>query len=540
MRASPILLSLTFLAACAAGGTVVEDPPGGGTAGTAGSSTAGSAGVPGKGGAAGSEQGGGAGAPGGGGGAPAGGSAGDAGAAGATSAGAAGVAGSGGDAGAGGGSGSGGGSGASGGAGTAGASGGGGAGGAGASGAGGGGTAGASGGGGAGAGGASGSGGAGAGGASGSGGGGAGGASGGGGAGAGGSGGSAGAGGSAGGAGASPGPRVLAVVTQASAAPYVATFTDAGGWVDAPPVASTLVGRAGVARRGDDALVVMRQPSNALVSATWSGGALSSFAPLPGFPNAADGVSLSSSADGAQLALAYLGTDNKHFGAVFSAVAGIPMMSALGSDMPQAFGDTSASVAVGGSVAHAAYSGTNEGLYYLSHGGSQWSTSAAIAGAGSKKAISPSVVVAGGKPSVVYVEGGGNPTERVCIAQNGGGGFGAPVCLPNALTSRAVGAAALSNGDVVVAWHGRESIGNDQRIFAARFSGGAWGNIVEVDPLQDVTGAPVVVAGLAGADAEILYSKGGKLKHARLVGTVATVTPVGGVGANEVGAAVIP
>ncbi len=342
------------------------------------------------------------------------------------------------------------------------------------------------------------------------------------------------------GAGGQAGPRVLAVVAQASAAPYVATFTDAGGWLEAPAGATTLVGHPGVARRGDDALVVMRQTSNMLVSASWSGGALSAFAPLPGFANASDGVSLGSSADGATLAYAYLGTDNLHFGAVFSAAAGPSAPGPLGTDSPQAFGDSAASVAVGGAVAHAAYSGTNDGLYYLSHGGSQWSTSSAISGAGSKKGISPTVVVAGGKPSVLYVEGGSNPTDRVCIVQNGGGGFGAPACLTSALTSRSVGAAALANGDIVAAWHGLETVGNDQRVFAARFSGGAWGNIIEVDPQQGAASAPVVVAGLAGADAEILYSKAGQLQHARLVASKATVAPVGGAGAGDVGAAVLP
>lgn len=318
----------------------------------------------------------------------------------------------------------------------------------------------------------------------------------------------------------------------------MATFTDAGGWVDAGAVATTLIGRAGVARRGDGAMVVMRQTSNSLVSATWSNGALSTFAPLPGFPNASDGVSLGASSDGTQLALAYLGTDNKHYGAVFSAAAGISATSPLGADAPQAFGDTAASVAVGGSVSHAAYSGTNEGLYYLQHGGSQWNTSAAVSGAGSKKGVSPTVVVAGGKPSIVFVEGGGNPTQRVCITRNNGSSFDAPVCLPLALTSRAVGAAALPSGEVLVAWHGLDA-SSDQRIFAARFTT-AWGNIIEVDAVQDVTGTPIVLPGLGSTDAEILYSKAGVLRHARLVGSSATSAPVGGVGANEVGAAIVP
>ncbi|MCC6646153.1 MAG: hypothetical protein IT374_11345 [Polyangiaceae bacterium] len=350
----------------------------------------------------------------------------------------------------------------------------------------------------------------------------------------------AGAAGAAGSGGAATGPRVVAVVTQSSAPPYVATFTDAAGWVETPAGSTVLAGRAGVARSGTGALVVARQPSSALVAATWSAGSLSTFAPLPGFPNATDGPSLSATPDGARLAIAYLGSDARHYGAVYTAAGGLPTAGPLGTDVPQAFGDSVASVAVGAASAYAAYSGDDHGVYALTHDGAQWSTSKPVMGAGTVPTVSPTVVVTNDVPTVLYVEGGGNPTSQVCATRRVGADYLPPACGQNVYTSRTVGAAPLANGKLLVAWHGLESNGNDQRIYAAELDGIKWGVVFQVDQEQDVTSAPVVVTGLAGADAEILYTKGGKLRHARVVGGVATVTVIGGANAVEVGAAVIP
>jgi hypothetical protein len=108
----------------------------------------------------------------------------------------------------------------------------------------------------------------------------------------------------------------------------------------------------------------------------------------------------------------------------------------------------------------------------------------------------------------------------------------------DAVTDRTPAVVVTSQGDQLVAWHG--NAGN-HGIYATRGTT-SFGAPVVVDAATQPTSAPLLAASVdGGADAELLYVRGGALVHARPSGTSYPAQTVAGVSnAQTVGGVTLP
>jgi hypothetical protein len=205
----------------------------------------------------------------------------------------------------------------------------------------------------------------------------------------------------------------------------------------------------------------------------------------------------------------------------------------LGTDAPQAFGNSPASVLVGASESWGVYAGSDEGLYVVRNPGAGWSKSAGVAGAGSKNFITPAVVFdEKDQPTIFFVR---NSDSRICTTTWANNSWSAPAPIASdALTGSAPVALRTASGLLVV-WRG---FSNDGLFYAYRPENGAWGAPKAIETEAGVISVPALTRGASGADAEVLYVKGGQLRHVRFSGGAAgniAVVP-GTSGLQEVGA----
>lgn len=247
----------------------------------------------------------------------------------------------------------------------------------------------------------------------------------------------------------------------------------------------------------------------------WAQGVAAGFgAPQPLGAAAVGAPSLAPHGGGA--VLAYLGADHKHAWISVSGGAIGPVSLLPGATASeQAFGPSAPSVAAyGGDGLFAAYIGDDGKPYAVDQppaaGGFGVSTALAPA-ALAQKTLSPALL-GEDMNDVFYVR---QSDGRICLNRlSGTSQVGVEVLHDLAITGETPSVARAANGDVVVAWHGFD----DGGIYFLRGKPGAWGAPVTVDLPALPTTAPVVTAGLAGADAEIVYLRGGALQHARVSG----------------------
>jgi hypothetical protein len=272
----------------------------------------------------------------------------------------------------------------------------------------------------------------------------------------------------------------------------------------------------------------------------WTQGVLSAgFAtPMPLGVAAIGAPSLSPHGSGA--VLVYLGADHKHAwmslgGGTAGPVSPLPGATAA----EQAFGPSApAVVAYGADGLFAAYVGDDGKPYGVDQapGAGAFGVSAALGPASpAQKTLSPALL-GEDMNDVFYVR---QSDGRICLNRvSGASQVGVEVLHDLAITGETPSVARASNGDVVVAWHGF----NDGGIYFLRGKPGAWGAPVTVDLPASATTAPVVTAGLQGADAELVYLRGGKLQHARLSGgKVASTEEVAAVsGGSSLAAVALP
>ncbi len=294
------------------------------------------------------------------------------------------------------------------------------------------------------------------------------------------------------------------------------------------------------------ALAVMRRLSNNppmgdddLFLATWtSGGGFG--APATTGAAAKDAPALAP--HGVATMLAALDTQNKHVFAQYEA-GQLGPFGAVPAGMPgsQAFGPSGPALApFGAASVYISYSGDDEKLYMsLKSGpGGVWTPSQQVPVSLTVNAHTPALVVDGADDlhlfhvrksdgrvctaSLITPQNAWNPEEAVHM---------------DAITNRSPAAALLPNGDILVAWHGFDNNG----IYFSRRQGGVWSAPVTVEEPAMPSSAPVVVMGLGGADAEILYTAGAKLRWARVSGTTATFGPDPGVSnVSSLAALVVP
>jgi hypothetical protein len=239
--------------------------------------------------------------------------------------------------------------------------------------------------------------------------------------------------------------------------------------------------------------------------------------------------------------MTFLGTDSKHYFAqydngMFGPFGYIP----AGMVQNQAFGPSATTLASDGIGVYAVYAGDNALLYYSYKAGpgSVWGPSTQAATSTVVNTLRPFAFVDSANDlRIVYVRQSDN---RVCMVklitpQNA---WSAEEPIATATTSKQATAAELSpSGDIVITYHGLINEG----IYFVRGKDGAFTSISTVEVPAVATSVPIVLRGLAGADAEILYTAGGTLRHARVNGSTAIASDVPGVtGATTVAATIVP
>jgi len=318
------------------------------------------------------------------------------------------------------------------------------------------------------------------------------------------------------------------------------------GWTAAPMNFSFVAGEI-APRMSGGAMAVMRKASavpeenNELFWTTWTkANGFSIPAKVGTFGFAVDGPSTGPA--GIASVMTFLGTDNKHYfaqnddGTMFGAFGPIP----AGMVQTQAFGPSATTLASDGIGIYAVYAGDNAQLYYSykSSAGGAWGPSTQAPTSLVINSIRPFAFVDAAQDlRIVYVRQSDNRlcTVKLITPQNA---WSAEEPISSAATAKQPSAAEISpGGDMIVAYHGLINEG----IYFVRGKDGVYGSIATVEVPAGTSSTPVVVRGLSGADAEILYATGGKLRHARVNGNAASAADVAGLtNVTSVSATIVP
>lgn len=206
----------------------------------------------------------------------------------------------------------------------------------------------------------------------------------------------------------------------------------------------------------------------------------------------------------------------------------------------QAFGPSASTLASDGVGVYAVYAGDNALIYYSykSGAGGAWGPSTQAPTSMVVNSMRPFAFVDAAQDlRIVYVRQIDNRlcTVKLITPQNS---WTTEETIASATTSKQPSAAEVSpGGDMIVAYHGLINEG----IYFVRGKDGVYGSIATVEVPAGTSSAPVVVRGLSGADAEILYATGGKLRHARVNGNAASPMDVAGLtNVTSVSATIVP
>lgn len=260
------------------------------------------------------------------------------------------------------------------------------------------------------------------------------------------------------------------------------------------------------------------QDDGELSYATWSPAQpdiLANFADVGDFGFGLDGPALATA--GVAATLSFLGTDNKHYSALFTDGAWAPFAPIpAGMVQIQAFGPSAATLAAGTAETYAVYAG-DDGKVYLSlksSPGGAWQASTQAPPPAVHKALTPAALVDDqGDLVIAYVRAADSKigVVKLLTPQNA---WTTEAVLDQAITDAEPALARTDAGALYLAWKGAGS----QTIRAARgVAADDWGAPFTVE-MPANTAAPALAPGLVGADVELLYPAGGQLRHARLVG----------------------
>jgi hypothetical protein len=240
--------------------------------------------------------------------------------------------------------------------------------------------------------------------------------------------------------------------------------------------------------------------------------------------------------------MTFLGTDNKHYfaqndnGTMFGNFGPIP----AGMVQIQAFGPSATTLASDGVGVYAVYAGDNSQLYYSykSGPGGAWGPSTQAPTMPVVNSIRPFAFVDAAQDlRIVYIRQSDNRicTIKLITPQNA---WSTEEAIPSTNTAKQPSAAEVSpGGDIIVAFHAQANEG----IYFVRGKDGMYGPITTVEIPAGTSSRPVVTKGLSGAEAEILYATGGKLRHARVNGNAASTADVGGLtNVTNVAATIVP
>ena len=348
-----------------------------------------------------------------------------------------------------------------------------------------------------------------------------------------------GAGGGSGGSGGGPTGTLVALAGPSAGGAY---FEPGAGWTN--QALNFNFGPAEIApRMAGGALAVIRAPvmDSEMFWTKWSkASGFTTPVPVGTFGIARGGPATAPA--GIATIVTYLGDDGRHYyaqnddGSAFGAFLKIPG----GTLMDHAFGPSGSSLASDGVGIYALYAGGDSRLYYVykSSAGGAWGTSTQVPSSTVVNTIRPfGFVDAAMDLRIFYVRQSDN---TICMVKL--------VTPQNSWTNEETIASATSGkqpsaievtpgGDIIVVYHGLLNEG----IYFVRGKDGAFTNISQVEVPTVTTSNPVITKGLSGADAEILYATGNKLRHARVNGTMTSPTDVPNLtGVTTVAATVVP
>ena len=222
---------------------------------------------------------------------------------------------------------------------------------------------------------------------------------------------------------------------------------------------------------------------------------------------------------------AWISNDNKHYytqienGIISPSTyipAGMPQQQAFGPSAPTLANSTSPGIVV------VVYAGADSHAYHAEKigPGSQWTPSGIVPGSLIENTLPPVALADSTGIQVFYVR---QSDKRICLMK-----YTTPqnfwsaeeVLHPDAITGMSPSVTRTTLGDILVTWHGF----NDEGIYFLRGASNAWSATAAIEVPASKSTRPIAVHGLAGADTEVVYATGGKLKHARVNGAAAVVT----------------
>ena len=331
-----------------------------------------------------------------------------------------------------------------------------------------------------------------------------------------------------------PGAALLVLAGRASEPALALLYDPELGWTSEPTTMA--LSSAELEATPTGALAAIRRASavpaedDELWSSPWSPGddaLFPSFTKVGAFGFASDGPSLAAVAD--TVTLAFLGTDNKHYSALRSGETWAPFAKLPAGQLDlQAFGPSAAVVIPGQAETYAVYTGDDARIYYSSKPApdAAWVASQAAPPAGVLGSpvglVDPQADLL-----VAYVRKTDGKLALIKLLTPQNAWTKETLVHPEAITGSAISLTRLADGRHALAWRGFD---NDGIYLALAADFDAWDAPQTVELPPSVTTPPLLIPGATGADLEILYTAGGKLRHARLQGdTLAPPVDVPGV-----------
>jgi len=229
--------------------------------------------------------------------------------------------------------------------------------------------------------------------------------------------------------------------------------------------------------------------------------------------------------------LGFLGTDNKHYVSLYNPGLWAPFGKLpAGMVQNQAFGPSPVTLTANPPESYAVYVGDDGQLYYSHKAGpgSIWEASSGSPAQSLSTTVSPVAVIDGQADLVIaYVRKDGQiALIKLLTPMNA---WSSEVLVhPQALTSSAIALLRLDAGGYALAWRGLDT----QGIYLALSVGDTfdkWSLPIIIEGPKLTSTPPVLVHGVIGAELEILFTTGSKLRHAR-VSAGQVVAPVDVVG----------
>lgn len=323
---------------------------------------------------------------------------------------------------------------------------------------------------------------------------------------------------------------LVALLGKGPAQAEAISFSPQDGWT-APQGLNLFVERASLAAHQGGVMAVARRASkiateqDELFWATWTAGTgFGAFTKIGQGGFAIGGPSIASS--GVALEAVFLGQDFKHYGVQYGELGIWSPFAPFPGGKPgdQAFGPSGIKLSSSGVELWGAYAGDNKTLFVSSKTGpgSTWSFSSAAPTSPVVNTIMPAVQAHENGVTLVYVleENKRIAVNTLQMPQNTWAGE--QTVGADAITGRTPDFLRLGADDHLVVWHGLDNEG----IYFSRGGKGVWSKPATIVGGGPVTSDPVVLAGVGGSIAEVLFTRGGALRHARYDGTTFQVNDV--------------